>query len=207
MQVSVAHEGQQTPRKKRNQTMSPEESQQLKDWLRDIAVHRDKAAFSHIFKWFAPKIIRFGIKQLNTEAAANELLQDTMSNVWRKSHLFDSDKGAATTWVYTIMRNVSFDMLRKVRSQREDFLSDDIWPIVEAENVEEEVFNDHLMEGQIAQYLELLPEAQKQVIQGVYFQELSQEQLAEQLNIPLGTVKSRLRLALNKLKQQLGDIQ
>ena len=207
MQLSVANEGQATPRKKRNQTMSPEESQQLKDWLRDIAVHRDKAAFSHIFKWFAPKIIRFGIKQLNTEAAANELLQDTMSNVWRKSHLFDSDKGAATTWVYTIMRNVSFDMLRKVRSQREDFLSDDIWPIVEAENVEEEVFNDHLMEGQIAQYLELLPEAQKQVIQGVYFQELSQEQLAEQLNIPLGTVKSRLRLALNKLKQQLGDIQ
>ncbi|MBE0366134.1 RNA polymerase sigma-70 factor, ECF subfamily [Pseudoalteromonas ulvae UL12] len=207
MQLSVANEGQATPRKKRNQTMSPEESQQLKDWLSDIAVHRDKAAFSHIFKWFAPKIIRFGIKQLNTEAAANELLQDTMSNVWRKSHLFDSDKGAATTWVYTIMRNVSFDMLRKVRSQREDFLSDDIWPIVEAENVEEEVFNDHLMEGQIAQYLELLPEAQKQVIQGVYFQELSQEQLAEQLNIPLGTVKSRLRLALNKLKQQLGDIQ
>nr|WP_232284977.1 sigma-70 family RNA polymerase sigma factor [Pseudoalteromonas tunicata] len=186
--------------------MSPEESQQLKNWLTDIAVDRDRQAFAQIFKWFAPKIIRFGIKQLGSEAAANELLQDTMSNVWRKSHLFDFDKGAATTWIYTIMRNVSFDMLRKIRSQREDYLSDDMWPIVEAQNVQEVEFADHLMQSHIAQYIELLPQAQQQVIRGVYFQELSQEQLAEQLNIPLGTVKSRLRLALNKLKEQLGEL-
>ncbi|ATC97133.1 sigma-70 family RNA polymerase sigma factor [Pseudoalteromonas tunicata] len=206
MQIQQSHVPQGSASLTRKPKMSPEESQQLKNWLTDIAVDRDRQAFAQIFKWFAPKIIRFGIKQLGSEAAANELLQDTMSNVWRKSHLFDFDKGAATTWIYTIMRNVSFDMLRKIRSQREDYLSDDMWPIVEAQNVQEVEFADHLMQSHIAQYIELLPQAQQQVIRGVYFQELSQEQLAEQLNIPLGTVKSRLRLALNKLKEQLGEL-
>ena len=66
------------------------------------------------------------------------------------------------------------------------------------------MFADHLMDKQLEQYLNRLPENQKQVVRGVYFQELSQEQLAKQLNIPLGTVKSRLRLALTKLKQHIG---
>jgi RNA polymerase sigma-70 factor (ECF subfamily) len=189
----------------RPQPMPIDESQQLKNWLCNIGHERDKQAFAEIFKWFAPKILRFGIKQLNTEAAAKELLQETMSNVWRKAHLYDANKGAATTWVYTVMRNMSFDMLRKLQSRKEDNISDDIWPMIEAETTTDEVFSDHLMNKQIAQYLEYLPEAQKQVIKGVYFQELSQEQLAVQLNIPLGTVKSRLRLALNKLKQQIGE--
>ncbi|KMT64016.1 RNA polymerase sigma factor [Catenovulum maritimum] len=185
--------------------MTPEQSQQLKQWLSDIALKRDKKAFANIFKSFAPKIKGFGMKQLKSESAANDLLQDTMSIVWRKSHLYDADKGAATTWIYTIMRNLSFDMLRKAQTQKEDSLSDDIWPIAEVVDDSGEVFSDHLMSQQIAQYLDSLPEAQKQVVQGVYFQEMTQEQLATQLEIPLGTVKSRLRLALNKLKQQIEE--
>lgn len=180
------------------------DSKTLSSWLIDIADKRDKQAFGNLFKWFSPKIMGFGRKQFNNPAMASELLQETMTNVWRKAHLYNSDKGAATTWVYTVMRNISFDMLRKIQANHEDTLSDDIWPLAEAQNSDEHVFADHLMDKQIARYLNRLPDNQKQIIQGVYFQDLSQEQLAKNLNIPLGTVKSRLRLALTKLRQHIG---
>lgn len=204
MNLSLAHLSACSGITIRNSTMSDDEYHQLKAWLYNIATDRDKQSFASLFSWFAPKIIRFGILKLNTESAANDLLQETMSNVWKKAHMFDADKGEATTWVYTIMRNLSFDMLRKIRSNREDTLSDDIWPIAESTMVEDDIFSDHLMTSTIAQHIECLPEAQKEVVNGLYFKELSQEQLANQLNIPLGTVKSRLRLALAKLKQQMG---
>ena len=180
------------------------DSKTLSSWLIDIADKRDKQAFANLFKWFSPKIMGFGRKQFNNPAMASELLQETMTNVWRKAHLYNSDKGAATTWVYTVMRNISFDMLRKIQANHEDTLSDDIWPLAEAQNSDEHVFADHLMDKQIARYLNRLPDNQKQIVQGVYFQDLSQEQLAKNLNIPLGTVKSRLRLALTKLRQHIG---
>ena len=126
-----------------------------------------------------------------------------MSNVWRKAHLFNESKGAATTWVYTVMRNVTFDLLRKVQSNKEDNLSDDIWPFIET--VAEEAFDDHLENKQLLTVIESLPENQQQVVKGFYLMEMSQEQLSEQLNVPIGTIKSRLRLALAKLKMQLGD--
>jgi RNA polymerase sigma-70 factor (ECF subfamily) len=128
-----------------------------------------------------------------------------MSNVWRKAHLFDKNKGAATTWVYTVMRNVTFDLLRKIKGNKEDTLSDDIWPVAECMVGEEETFDDHLENKQLLTVIDELPEAQQQVVKGFYFMEMSQEQLALHLNLPLGTIKSRLRLALAKLKVQLGE--
>jgi RNA polymerase sigma-70 factor (ECF subfamily) len=170
-----------------------------------VSASRDKQAFAELFNWFAPKIIRFGVKQLNNEASANVLLQETMTNVWKKAHMYDAEKGAATTWVYTVMRNLSFDMLRKVKSNREDMISEDIWPLVESNNSESNDFDDHLLNKNLMKHVDKLPHGQKQIIKGVYFQELSQEQIATQLGIPIGTVKSRLRTALNKLKSHLGD--
>jgi RNA polymerase sigma-70 factor (ECF subfamily) len=158
-----------------------------------------------LFKFFAPKILRISQGKLNQEAQASEVVQETMSNVWKKAHLFDASKGAATTWVYTVMRNVTFDMLRKVKANKEDNLSDDIWPLAESVSTEEEQFDDHLEHKQILSCIDDLPENQQQVVKGFYFMEMSQEQLAQHLNLPLGTIKSRLRLALAKLKAQLGE--
>ncbi|GIU48037.1 sigma-70 family RNA polymerase sigma factor [Shewanella algidipiscicola] len=181
---------------------------ELSHWLDSVAMQRDKQAFTALFQFFAPKIRRFGIKQLGSEAQANELVQETMTNVWRKAHLYNVDKGAATTWVYTVMRNASFDMLRRIKAKNEQNLGDDIWPIDMAQDEaqsEESNFGDHLMEKQMLNYVNTLPPAQQAVVKGVYYQELSQEQLAQQLGVPIGTVKSRLRLALAKLKQQMGE--
>lgn len=189
-----------------NRAMSSDNNhQQLAGWLAAVAEQRDKIAFTGLFKFFAPKIQRIAHQQFSSEAQASEVVQETMSNVWRKAHLYSPEKGAPTTWVYTIMRNVSFDMLRKIKSKKEDNLSEDIWPLVEADSAETDVYPDHLQQNQILAYLDKLPENQKQVVKGFYFLEMSQEQLARHLNLPLGTVKSRLRLALAKLKQQLSE--
>ncbi|WP_409439492.1 sigma-70 family RNA polymerase sigma factor [Psychromonas sp. GE-S-Ul-11] len=178
---------------------------QLSEWLNQVADKRCKNAFTHLFKFFAPKIQRIARSKFPNEAQSHEVVQETMSNVWRKAHLFDANKGAATTWVYTVMRNVTFDLLRKVKSNREDNLSDDIWPIAEGAVTEEQVYEDHLESNQLLRVIEALPEAQQQVVKGFYLMEMSQEQLANHLNLPLGTIKSRLRLALAKLKVQLGE--
>lgn len=189
-----------------NYTAMPQTpSKELADALSAVAANRDKHAFAYLFAYFSPKIKRFGIKQFNSEAQAMELVQDTLTSVWRKAHLYNNDKGAATTWVYTVMRNASFDMLRKMKSNKEDNISEDIWPLVEQHDNADYEFSDHLENQQIKNYLDKLPQAQRDVVKGVYFQDMSQEQLADQLNIPIGTVKSRLRLALQKLRNEMGD--
>ncbi|GEK10479.1 sigma-70 family RNA polymerase sigma factor [Pseudoalteromonas peptidolytica] len=180
-------------------------SQALSDALVKVATSRDRKAFAYLFEYFAPKIKRFGVKQFGNEAQAMELVQDTMTSVWRKAHLYHHDKGAATTWIYTVMRNASFDALRKMKSNKEEHISEDIWPIIQDSQTDDEGFKDHLQTAQIQKYINKLPPAQRDIVKGVYFQEMSQEQLAEHLNIPVGTVKSRLRLALQKLRAELGD--
>ena len=176
---------------------------QLCQWLNAVATSRDKTAFTQLFKFFAPNIQRIARSKFPTEAQVSDVVQETMSKVWLKAHLFDKDKGAATTWVYTVMRNVTFDMLRKIKGNKEDCLSDDIWPIAESQLSEDESFYDHLENEHLLTGIGKLPEVQQQVVKGFYFMEMSQDQLAIHLNLPLGTVKSRLRLALAKLKMQL----
>jgi RNA polymerase sigma-70 factor (ECF subfamily) len=102
------------------------------------------------------------------------------------------------------MRNVTFDILRKLQSNKEDNLSDDIWPMIEMAEVEHEPFSDHLEQKQILSVIDKLPQNQQEVIKGFYFMEMSQDQLAVHLDLPVGTVKSRLRLALIKLRGLLG---
>lgn len=182
----------------------------LCQWLNAVGSQRNKNAFTHLFRFFAPKIQRIAQTKFPNEAQAKEVVQETMSNVWRKAHLFDQNKGAATTWVYRVMRNVTFDMLRKIKGNKESNLSDDIWPLVESEMLEstvtqDAIFDDHLESKQLLSVIEKLPEVQQQVVKGFYFLEMSQEQLAVHLDLPLGTIKSRLRLALAKLKVQLGE--
>ncbi len=179
----------------------------LSDSLRSVAAHKDKHAFTQLFQFFAPKIKQFGVSKFNSDAMANELIQETMTNVWKKAHLYQENKGAATTWVFTIMRNTSFDMLRKMKTQSEHIFSNIIWPLEDmcGATPHHHSVNDHLQDKQLLNCVDTLPPAQQEVIKGIYYHDLSQEQLAKRLNVPLGTVKSRLRLALSKLKQQLGE--
>jgi RNA polymerase sigma-70 factor (ECF subfamily) len=170
-------------------------------WLNLVATKQDKDAFSELFNWFAPRIRAHGLQRFKQEALAMDLVQETMLLVWRKAVLFNADKGKASTWIYTIMRNYCFDMLRKKQTQKEDTISDDLWPVIEQQEPDDK--GDHLQKRLLLSHLGSLPLHQKQVVEAIYLQEMTQQELATHLDLPLGTVKSRLRLAISKLKSKL----
>ncbi|QRH00321.1 sigma-70 family RNA polymerase sigma factor [Shewanella litorisediminis] len=174
----------------------------LRHWLVAVANNRDKAAFRALFDHFGPKVRSFGLSRLSQQGLAMDLVQETLTTVWTKAHLFDTDRGSVSTWVYAIMRNQCFDMLRRVQHNREDAFGDDIWPLFDVDTHTAEV-GDHKLDALLNQYLSRLPKLQREVVQGIYLQELSQQELADRLGVPLGTIKSRLRLGLEKLKSLL----
>lgn len=167
-----------------------------------VANQRDKAAFAELFSHFMPKIRAFGLQRLNQQGLAMDLVQETMTLVWTKAHLYNADKGSVATWVFTIMRNQCFDMLRRIQHNREDAFGDDIWPIYDVA-VSQESGQDHKLTAKLLAHLDALPLPQRQVVQGIYMQELTQQELADALKVPIGTIKSRLRLGLEKLKSFL----
>ncbi|MFT5880689.1 MAG: RNA polymerase sigma-70 factor (ECF subfamily) [Moritella sp.] len=177
----------------------------LDTWLKKVANAQDKVAFSHLFHYFSPKIQAYGIKKFHNPTMAMELVQETMLLIWRKATLFNNSKGNAAGWVFTVMRNHCFDMLRKVQSNKEDTVSDELWPLF-GDQIEEKQ-TDWLEINNLKRHLGALPRPQKQVVEGLYLRGLTQPELAEHLNVPIGTIKSRLRLALTKLKQEFTDEQ
>jgi RNA polymerase sigma factor (sigma-70 family) len=178
---------------------------ELTQSIQAVALYRDKQAFGRLFVFFAPKIKRVAFSKLNSEPQAMDAVQQILTQVWQKAHLYDPDKGEITSWVYAIMRNVIFDALRKIKTADSSPLSNDIWHTEDLLVSEQLVFGDHLQQRHLKRCVDQLPVAQKQVVQALYFQQMSHQQLAEQLNVPVGTVKSRLRLALVRLKQQMED--
>ncbi|PQJ67159.1 RNA polymerase subunit sigma [Photobacterium angustum] len=188
----------------RTPTMNEISIEQQKQLLVSVATDRDKTAFAAIFSHFAPKIRSYGLKHLKQEANAMELVQETMLTVWRKAHLFHPEKGAVSTWVYTIMRNQCFDILRKRQATKEDNYSDDIWPIFEQKLVttSEDPSNEQL-NGELVTLIATLPKNQQVVVKEIYLNQRSHQELADQLGLPVGTVKSRLRLGLQKLRLHL----
>lgn len=177
---------------------------QWEEALAFVALHRDKSAYAELFRYFAPRLRAFGIKMFGNEQLAMEMVQDTMLNVWQKAALFDASRGCASTWIFTIARNVRFDMLRKKQSRKDDISADDLWAdgdYPEQEDQQSQRWDLHLVAEKVAPHFHALPPAQRLVMEKVYLDELSHQEVSEQLGIPLGTVKSRIRLALDRLRE------
>jgi RNA polymerase sigma-70 factor (ECF subfamily) len=166
----------------------------------------DKKAFAVLFSHFSPRLKQFTYKKVGNEEVAIELVQDALAAVWQKAHLFDPSKSALSTWIYTIARNLCFDLLRKNRGKEVQVYADDIWPddFCPPDLVDHYSPERNMLREQIVRYLDTLPTKQKQVVQAIYLDELPHQEVAEKLDIPLGTVKSRLRLAVEKLKDSIG---
>ncbi|SNY51433.1 RNA polymerase, sigma-24 subunit, RpoE [Arsukibacterium tuosuense] len=181
---------------------------QWEDALTLVALHQDKAAYAELFRYFAPRLRAFGIKMFGNEQQAMEMVQDAMLNVWRKARLFDASRGCASTWIFTIARNVRFDMLRKKQSRKDDISADDLWfdgDYPEQESNSSDSWDTMLMSEKLAPHFDALPPAQRMVMQKVYLEEKSHQEVSDELAIPLGTVKSRIRLALDRLREALDD--
>lgn len=180
------------------------------DWdqaLNLVAVRQDKQAYAELFNYFAPRLKQFGFKMFGNEQQSLEMVQDTMLNVWKKATLFDASKGCASTWIYSIARNVRFDMLRKKQSRKDDISADDLWGDGEyaPEDSEDAAigWDNQLLTAKLQPHFNQLPAAQRQVMEKVYLEEKTHQQVAEELALPLGTVKSRIRLALDRLREAL----
>ena len=138
------------------------------------------------------------------EQLSNDLVQEAMLNVWRKARLYDLDRGSAQGWIFTTARNRCFDMLRKLKRQPQCVTADDIWPQegdAGAESAHEEQGSLAAETAIIASYCEQLPDLQKAVIEQIYILDRTHEEAAAALEIPLGTLKSRLRLGVSRLRQ------
>ena len=188
-------------------SVQPQDNAQWEQALTFIAVDRDKQAYSQLFSYFAPRLKAFGLKMFGNEQQAMEMVQDTMLNVWKKAALFDASRGCASTWIFTIARNVRFDMLRKKQSRKDDVSADDLWLNGEYPEPESDSdagqWDNQLLTEKLAPHFNRLPPAQREVMEKVYLQEKSHQEVSDELAIPLGTVKSRIRLALDRLREAL----
>jgi len=172
-------------------------SSSLEDLIAAISEKRDKRAFVELFKQTSPRLKAFAMQCGANVSDAEEIVQECMLNVWRKAHTFKPKSGTAITWLYTIIRNRRIDFARKNR--HETVSSDDMWLEESGDELESQVHHD--LSGEKARsLLDALPNEQKQVVYKVYFEGKPHSEISKDLELPLGTIKSRLRLAMNKLE-------
>jgi RNA polymerase sigma-70 factor (ECF subfamily) len=171
--------------------------------LQLIAEKEDRAAFTRLFRHFAPLIKAFALSGSNLSAThADELVQETMLKVWQKAGAFNPEKAAASTWVYTIARNCRTDMFRRLQKFDTPLSADDVSPEQEGKEPFSQLQSRRNRE-RIRSMMKELPPDQAQILAKVYMEGKSHAEAAGELDLPLGTVKSRVRLALQKLQIQM----
>ena len=161
--------------------------------------HKDRAAFEALFRHFAPRIKGFLMKSGASAGLAEECAQDVMATLWQKAHLFDPARASVATWVFTIARNKRIDALRKARRPEPEDLP---WG-AEAEPDQQEALEMQQDTDRLGEALALLPEKQRALIEKAYFGDLSHSEIAAETGLPLGTIKSRIRLALERLRHKM----
>ena len=168
-----------------------------------IAVDQDRQAFATLFQYFAPRLKGFGLRRGVDGTTAEELVQETMLTVWRKAATFDARRATVSTWIFTIVRNKRIDMFR--REGRPDADLDEASQVA----VDEPAADDTLVACQAGSALRIalrtLPKEQMEVLQKAYFEDKSHREIADEMRLPLGTVKSRIRLALARLRVALPE--
>ncbi len=172
------------------------------DWpalVRRIHLDRDRAAFGEIFTHFAPRVKAFLMKGGTGAPLAEECTQEVMATLWQKAHLFDPTRASVATWIFTIARNKKIDALRKQRRPEPEDLP---WgPKAEPDQADVVIMQQET--NRLAEALAELPDKQRLLIQQAYFGDLSHSEIAEETGLPLGTIKSRIRLALERLRHAM----
>ena len=168
-----------------------------------MAASRDKDMFATLFAYYAPRVKGYLMRQGVEPTAAEELAQEAMLIVWRRAETFDPGKASAATWIYTIVRNLRIDALRKLR--RPEFDGEDPAFVPDPPPRPDESMQNEQLEASVRAAMNQLPEEQATVVRLSFFEDKAHGEIASLLELPLGTVKSRLRLAMRRLTGLLGE--
>ena len=182
-------------------------SEELNALVQAVAASADRQAFAALFKHFAPRVKAFLMRSGTADVLAEELVQETMIAVWRKAVMFNPAQAAASTWIFTIARNLRVDHFRR-QGQREvssEGIDADDMPDT-APALEDQVRVGRRERGVRDAICHLSPE-QAQILRLSFYEEHPHARIAVELGIPLGTVKSRVRLAVNHLRRLLDGIE
>lgn len=189
-------------RRTREGKLSVDDLTKRMEWaaqLQAIRDQQDQAAFVALFRHFAPRVKAFLMRSGMTASFAEECTQEVMATVWRKAHMFDGTKASVSTWIFTIARNRKIDMIRKTRRPEPEDLP---WgPDAEPDAAEVMMMAQDAQE--LGRALASLPEKQRGLIERAYFGDLSHSEIAAETGLPLGTIKSRIRLALDRLRHAM----
>ncbi|MDJ0827489.1 MAG: sigma-70 family RNA polymerase sigma factor [Rhodobacter sp.] len=169
------------------------------DCMQRVHAGRDKSAFAELFRHFAPRVKAFLMKSGADASMAEECTQEVMATVWRKAHMFDPSRASVATWIFTIARNRKIDALRKQRRPEPEDLP---WG-PEAEPDQADAMTLQQESERLGKAIAALPEKQRELIEKAYFGDLSHSEIAEATGLPLGTIKSRIRLALDRLRHAM----
>lgn len=172
-------------------------SAHFRDLLLAVAQRQDKAAFAELFDYFAPRIKSFLMKGGAAPDQADELAQETMIAVWQKAGQFDPAKASASTWIFTIARNKRIDVLRK--TPRPEMDADDLDLADDTPDAGEQIAQAEETDI-MAEAIQNLPPEQADLLYKSFFEDKTHADIAKETSLPLGTVKSRIRLALDRLR-------
>lgn len=182
-----------------NQGSSPE----FADLVQAVARNRDVSAFERLFAHYAPRVKAYFRKLGTDERTAEELMQDVMLTLWRRAHLFDRTKAGVGTWIFAVARNRRIDAIR--RERRPEIDPTDPMLVRIGDEGPDTQFANCQTEQVLRRAVATLPPEQAELVRRSFFDDMSHGAIADKLNLPLGTVKSRLRLALAKLRIALGN--
>ena len=172
--------------------------------LTRIAEKRDRAAFAALFDAYGPRVKSFMMRKGASSEQAEDLVQETMIAVWSKAGMYVSDRGSVTTWIFTIARNLRIDRLRREKTSLYTDIDD--YDAESNEPQQDEALSRLQEDGLVARALAQIPEEQRQLLVLSYVEDLPQSEIAQRLQIPLGTVKSRMRLAYRRMKKLLETV-
>lgn len=179
----------------------PTERDRLADCVEQIASARSRAAFSEVFEYFAPRLKSYLIRLGSEASSAEEIMQDVMLNVWRKAEQYDRRQASVSTWIFRIARNRRIDTLRRLNKPDLD-AEDPMLQPAESEQPDITV-NRAQIEAQVRTAMDMLPEEQIILLKAAFYEGLSHSEIAKKFDLPLGTVKSRIRLAFLRLRGTL----
>lgn len=169
------------------------------DQITRIRDEKDKKAFAEVFGHFAPRIKGFLMKSGADATLAEECAQEVMATVWLKAHMFDPTRASVATWIFTIARNRRIDILRREKRPEPEDLP---WG-PEAEPEQDDVLVLQQESELLGEAMKDLPPAQRELIEKAYFGDMSHSEIAAETGLPLGTIKSRIRLALDRLRHAM----